>query len=83
MHVNNDAVCGATNEHSTLAGVLSVSEPGIPASSEGDKESRAGAARRVRRKLAERRRSLTSRAQASRAASLRKRKVGRVGFEPT
>ena len=42
-----------------------------------------GAARRVRRELAQRRRSLTSRAQASRAASLRIEIVGRVGFEPT
>ena len=38
MHLMNDAVCGATEERSTLAGVLSVSEAGIPPSSEGDKE---------------------------------------------
>jgi len=38
MDATNDAVCGATKERSTLAGALSVSEPGIPASSEGDKE---------------------------------------------
>jgi hypothetical protein len=38
MRLMNDAVCEATEERSTLAGVLSVSEPGIPASSEGDKD---------------------------------------------
>jgi hypothetical protein len=32
------AVSEATEERSELAGVLSVSEAGIPASSEGDKE---------------------------------------------
>jgi hypothetical protein len=36
--VLHDAVSGATEERSSLAGALSVSEPGIPASSEGDKE---------------------------------------------
>jgi hypothetical protein len=37
MASTHDAAREATKERSALAGVLSVSEPGIPASSEGDK----------------------------------------------
>ncbi len=36
---SQDAVSAATEERSELAGVPSVREPGIPASSEGDKAS--------------------------------------------
>jgi hypothetical protein len=35
---SHDAVSGATEERSSLAGVPSVGEAGIPPSSEGDKE---------------------------------------------
>jgi hypothetical protein len=37
MSALHDAVSGATEERSELAGVLSVRERGIPASSEGDR----------------------------------------------
>jgi hypothetical protein len=38
MNTLRDAVSGAPQARRELAGVLSVREPGIPASSEGDKD---------------------------------------------